>query len=129
VTETSTLETCEKSATRAETQLNSRSIDSYNEWSGTWQHIYPAILLIVTAAIYMLPAGRAILDDGNALYAHIAQQMVQRGDWVTPYANGVRFLDKPPLMFWLTLIAVLGVGLAERRDRGETSVVAEAVVA
>lgn len=102
MTETSTLETCEKSATRAETQLNSRSIDSYNEWSGTWQHIYPAILLIVTAAIYMLPAGRAILDDGNALYAHIAQQMVQRGDWVTPYANGVRFLDKPPLMFWLT---------------------------
>jgi hypothetical protein len=34
-----------------------------------------------------------------------------------------------PLMFWVTLVAVLGVGLAERRDRGEPSVPAEAVVA
>ena len=101
MTETSTLETSEESATHVETQLNSRSIDSYNEWSRTGQYIYPAILLITTAVVYLLPAGRAILDDGNALYTHVAQQMVLRGDWVTPYANGVRFLDKPPLMFWL----------------------------
>lgn len=63
-----------------------------------------SILLLVSlvAAVYFYAAGsRAIFDDGDALYAHISQQMARTGDWVTPYANGVRFLDKPPMMFWL----------------------------
>jgi len=59
-------------------------------------------LIIIISALYLYTAaGRAILDDGDALYAHIAQQMARSGEWITPYANGVRFLDKPPMMFWL----------------------------
>ncbi len=27
--------------------------------------------------------------------------MMQRHDYVTPYINGIRFFDKPPLMFWM----------------------------
>jgi len=26
--------------------------------------------------------------------------MLQRHDWVTLYANGVRYLEKAPLMYW-----------------------------
>ena len=26
---------------------------------------------------------------------------MQRHDYVTPYINGIRFFDKPPLMFWM----------------------------
>src|SRR5207253_1616737 len=29
--------------------------------------------------------------------------MMQRHDYVTPYINGVRFFDKPPLLYWMTL--------------------------
>jgi 4-amino-4-deoxy-L-arabinose transferase-like glycosyltransferase len=59
-------------------------------------------MIVVVASIYLFTATRrAILDDGDALYAHIGQQMAKSGDWVTPYANGVRFLDKPPMMYWL----------------------------
>jgi 4-amino-4-deoxy-L-arabinose transferase-like glycosyltransferase len=56
---------------------------------------------------------RAVLDDGDALYAVAAQQMVERGDWVTPYANGVRFLDKPPMMYWLMGASYLLLGTTE----------------
>jgi 4-amino-4-deoxy-L-arabinose transferase-like glycosyltransferase len=60
------------------------------------------LLIALVAAVYLYTAtSRAILDDGDALYAHIGRQMAKSGDWVTPYANGVRFLDKPPMMFWL----------------------------
>ncbi len=60
------------------------------------------LLIALVAAVYLYTAtSRAILDDGDALYTHIGRQMAERGDWVTPYANGVRFLDKPPMMFWL----------------------------
>lgn len=65
-----------------------------------------AILAILAFIVYLLPAlipgiGRAILDDADAFYTHTAHQMVVRNDWVTPYANGIRFLDKPPLVYWM----------------------------
>src|SRR5213592_4473063 len=61
------------------------------------RRLYLPLLLVLVSGTYLYTATeRAVLDDGDALYAHIAQQMVARGDWVTPHANGVRFLDKPP---------------------------------
>ena len=27
--------------------------------------------------------------------------MMQRHDYVTPYINGIRFFDKPPLLYWM----------------------------
>jgi hypothetical protein len=36
----------------------------------------------------------------------VALQMARTGDWVTPYDNGVRFLEKPPFMYWITAISL-----------------------
>ena len=36
------------------------------------------------------------LDPDEGLYATITQEMVSRGDWVMPHANGLPYLDKPP---------------------------------
>ncbi len=77
----------------------------------------PAILLIASIAVYVIPSSRAILDDGDALYSDVAHQMILRGDWVTPYANGVRFLDKPPLAFWMMATSFKLFGVNERAAR------------
>lgn len=42
-----------------------------------------------------------LLDDVDSVYAEAAREMLVRHDWVTPYVDGVRFFDKPPLLFWL----------------------------
>jgi 4-amino-4-deoxy-L-arabinose transferase-like glycosyltransferase len=42
-----------------------------------------------------------LLDDVDSIYTEIAREMLQRHDYVTPYVNGVRFFDKPPLMYWM----------------------------
>jgi 4-amino-4-deoxy-L-arabinose transferase-like glycosyltransferase len=42
-----------------------------------------------------------LLDDVDSIYIEIAREMLQRHDFVTPYINGVRFFDKPPLMYWM----------------------------
>jgi 4-amino-4-deoxy-L-arabinose transferase-like glycosyltransferase len=42
-----------------------------------------------------------LLDDVDSVYTEIAREMLQRHDFVTPYVNGVRFFDKPPLMYWM----------------------------
>jgi 4-amino-4-deoxy-L-arabinose transferase-like glycosyltransferase len=48
-------------------------------------------------------------DEGR--YAEVAREMLRSGDWVTPRLDGVPFLDKPPLFYWLegAAFAVLGV--------------------
>ena len=71
-------------------------------------------LLVLAAGVYLFTAsGRAILDDGDALYSHVAQNMAATGDLVTPYANGVRFLDKPPMLYWLTAASLRVFGVNE----------------
>jgi len=42
-----------------------------------------------------------LLDDVDSIYIEIARQMLVRHDYVTPFIDGVRFFDKPPLMYWL----------------------------
>lgn len=43
----------------------------------------------------------ALLDDVDSVYIEVSREMLQRHDYVTPYVDGVRFFDKPPLMYWL----------------------------
>ncbi len=42
-----------------------------------------------------------LLDDVDSVYIEIAREMLVRHDYVTPYIDGVRFFDKPPLMYWM----------------------------
>jgi 4-amino-4-deoxy-L-arabinose transferase-like glycosyltransferase len=44
----------------------------------------------------------ALLDDADASHAQAAQHMEQSGDWVTLKVNGIRYLEKPPLPYWIT---------------------------
>ncbi len=42
-----------------------------------------------------------LLDDVDSVYLEVAREMLHRHDYVTPYVDGIRFFDKPPLMYWL----------------------------
>ena len=42
-----------------------------------------------------------LLDDVDASHAQAAQHMAETGDWVTLHVNGVRYLEKAPLPYWL----------------------------
>lgn len=66
--------------------------------------IHLSSLLILTAlwlAIYV--AGMftpPLLDDVDTIHAEAAREMLLRHDWVTMYTNGLRYLEKAPLMYW-----------------------------
>lgn len=63
-------------------------------------------IAIIAAAWLVLQIGGlfapGLLDDVDSIYTEIAREMLARHDYVTPYINGVRFFDKPPLMYWLS---------------------------
>jgi 4-amino-4-deoxy-L-arabinose transferase-like glycosyltransferase len=59
------------------------------------------VLTGLWAVIYMAGLSRpALLDDADTVHAEAAKEMLQRHDWVTLYANGIRYLEKAPLMYW-----------------------------
>lgn len=42
----------------------------------------------------------ALLDDADSVHAEVAREMLLRQDPVTLYANGIRYLEKAPLLYW-----------------------------
>ncbi len=42
-----------------------------------------------------------LLDDADASHAQAAQHMAQSGDWITLKVDGIRYLEKPPLPYWI----------------------------
>ncbi len=44
------------------------------------------------------------MDDVDAVQAQIARNMLNSGDWVTARLDGVPYLEKPPLLYWMIAI-------------------------
>ena len=74
--------------------------------------VYVAVLL-VAAAVYLACAVSppSLQDDVDAVQAQIARNMLTSGDWVTPRLDGVVYLEKPPLIYWLIAISYKTFGV------------------
>ena len=60
-------------------------------------------LLVLSAGLYIGTAGSPALDDDDvdAAHAMVAQEMLQRNDFVVPYMDGIRYLIRPPMHYWM----------------------------
>src|SRR3954453_17910186 len=70
-------------------------------------------LAIYFAAIFTPP----LLDDVDTIHAEAAREMVLRHDWVTLYTDGLRYLEKAPLMYWGTALSYKLFGASEWSTR------------
>jgi len=70
------------------------------EW-GNWG-VYLAVIL-VAAAVYLacIVSPPSLQDDVDSVQAQIARNMLTSGDWVTARLDGVIYLEKPPLLYWM----------------------------
>ena len=68
-----------------------------------------------------------LLDDADARHAEVAREMLQRHDYVTMYVNGVRYLDKAPLPYWLNAASHALFGINEFAVRLPVSLAALAL--
>jgi 4-amino-4-deoxy-L-arabinose transferase-like glycosyltransferase len=60
-----------------------------------------SVVVFLWAAIYLSSIfSPALLDDVDTIHAEAAREMVLRHDWVTLYTDGIRYLEKAPLMYW-----------------------------
>src|SRR3954468_10298852 len=78
-----------------------------------WIFVAMAIALVVAPLLANAP----LFDPDEGLHAAIAQEMVTRGDYVTPTFLGEPFLDKPILFFWAEALSLRVVGSHEAAVR------------
>lgn len=72
--------------------------------------LIPVGVAMVVAALYFVGLGDApFVDPPEGAHAAVARAMIADGDPVTPRLDGVRYLDTPPLLYWLMSA---GFGLA-----------------
>lgn len=72
------------------------------------------IIVLLTAALIFLGcvvSPPALMDDVDAVQAQIARNMVDSGDWVTARLDGIAYLEKPPLKYWLIAVTYEIVGV------------------
>src|SRR5215475_11293864 len=43
----------------------------------------------------------SLMDDVDAVQAQIARNMLDSGDWVTARLDGIAYLEKSPLKYWM----------------------------
>jgi 4-amino-4-deoxy-L-arabinose transferase-like glycosyltransferase len=75
------------------------------------------LLLAVSLPFLFFGLGLSFLDPDEGLYAEVAREMLSRRDWVLPRFNGLPYLEKPPLHFWLTSLTFWLLGLSEQAVR------------
>jgi 4-amino-4-deoxy-L-arabinose transferase-like glycosyltransferase len=90
----------------------------------------PLGVAIVAAALYLLHLGDApFVDPPEGFHAAVARDMVRLGDWVTPHVNGVRYFDKPPVLYWLMAASFALSGVSESTGRVWSALAAVATAA
>jgi len=73
--------------------------------------IYLAIAFLVFYTFWL--GGYPLFTPDEGRYSEIAREMIATGDYITPRVNGVVFLDKPILHYWLQVIAIQLFGVKE----------------
>ena len=70
-------------------------------------------MVLIAAAVYVgcMTSPPWLQDDVDAVQAQIARNMLTSGNWVTARLDGVIYLEKSPLIYWLMAISykVFGV--------------------
>ena len=60
------------------------------------------LFAVIFAAVYFASLfSPPLMDDVDASHAQAAQYIAHTGDLITPKTDGIRYIEKPPLPYWL----------------------------
>ena len=80
--------------------------------------LYATLLAIAAFAPFFRLGEAPLMDVDESMYAQIARNMVETGDWVTPRFKGEPAFLKPPLYYWAAAGSMSLLGPSEAAVRG-----------
>ncbi len=94
--------------------------DSNNESrvarKGEWPFLAGLALMGLVLFFYRLGAP-GLMDPDEGRYAEIAREIFLLHDWLMPHLNLFPYLEKPPLVYWLTALSFKALGANELAAR------------
>src|SRR4051794_12031679 len=74
---------------------------------------YEFAVLLIASAIFIgcIISPPSLMDDVDATQASISRTMLETGDWVTPNLDGVKYMEKPPLKYWIIAVFFRAFGV------------------
>jgi 4-amino-4-deoxy-L-arabinose transferase-like glycosyltransferase len=81
-----------------------------------WPFLLGLALVGLVLLVYRLGAP-GLMDPDEGRYAEIARELLARGDWLIPHLNHLPYLEKPPLVYWLTALGFKVFGYTETAAR------------
>lgn len=70
------------------------------------QHATLTLMLIIPLWLCLFDFTRPLAMPNEGRYTEIARWMVVSGDWIVPRIDGLPFLHKPPLYYWLEALCI-----------------------
>ncbi|GJM06472.1 MAG: glycosyl transferase [marine bacterium B5-7] len=93
-----------------------------DKWTWWLDCLVLSLLVSGTYALFLGMHPFTVPDGGR--YVEIPREMLARHDFITPYLNGIKYFEKPPLFYWLQCLSLHAFGLNEWSARIVTAVIA-----
>ncbi|MCH5375173.1 MAG: glycosyltransferase [Planctomycetes bacterium] len=93
------------------------SRESSERWPVRWQGAAGLLLLLASVMLLVTNLSYPLIEPDETRYAQIAIEMSESADWITPTLDGKPYLDKPPLLYWLTAASYQVFGRNETAAR------------
>jgi len=78
---------------------------------------YGALGVFLVSSFFLYLGGYPLLDNNEGLYAAIPREMLLNDQYIIPFLNGVPYIEKPPLLYWLICISYKFFGISEASAR------------
>src|ERR1700693_224112 len=88
------------------------------------------LIVVLVAAVVFLGCAigpPSLMDDVDAVQAQIARNMLDSGDWVTARLDGVAYLEKSPLKYWMMAVSYMVFGVHDWAARIPMAILAVAL--
>jgi hypothetical protein len=69
------------------------------------------LVLFVPAVLLYACLSFALFEPDEGRYAQIPFEMLESGDWIVPTLQSEPYLDKPPLFYWMVMLAYSCLGV------------------
>jgi len=85
----------------------------FERYIGTGNRGVELIVVLIAALVFLLSviSPPALMDDVDSVQAQIARNMLTSGDWVTAHLDGVAYLEKSPLKYWMIAVSYMIFGI------------------